>query len=74
VCGLSYALQLDAIERETLALIGVVGAARAQGADVDIPTLAEAKAHFDEWLLGDLDGTDDDEKTLKSALGLSIGR
>lgn len=67
---MAYTLQWAAIERETLALITVIGAARAQGAEVDIPSLAEARAHFDEWLLGDEETASVDETIMLQALGL----
>lgn len=56
-----------------MALIGVIGAAKAQGADVDIPSLADARADFDEWLMSDDDDGGSDDHILKSALGLRTG-
>jgi hypothetical protein len=71
---LSYTLQLDAIERETLAVVGAIATAKIQGADIDVPTLAEARTHFNTWLLSDDDdGDDSDDAVLKRALGLRKG-
>lgn len=68
---MSYALQWEALERETLAYIGVAGAALAAGAEgVEIPTLSETRRQFDEWLLADEDGDDDgsEESAMRRAL------
>jgi hypothetical protein len=61
------------LERETLALIGVIGAARAQGAEVDIPTIADARDHFDAWLIDGGDEDLSDDTMIKRALGLREG-
>lgn len=66
-------MQWDGIERETLAYIGIMGNARAQGADVEIPTLAEARKRFDDWLVDDDDGIVSDERVIMRALGLGGG-
>lgn len=73
MCALSYTLQLDEIERETLALVGPITAARIQGADVEIPTLAGAREHFNAWLLSDEGGDDSDNAVMLRALGLGKG-
>lgn len=57
-----------------LALIVVFGNARSQGAEVEIPTLADAREHFDNWLLGDAEPGNDDHDVMKQALGLTTGR
>lgn len=51
----------------------MLGAARAQGADVEIPSLSEARASFDEWLMDDTEETVPDDKVMMRALGLGGG-
>ena len=53
-----------------IALIGVVGAARAQGSEMDLPSLSEARAQFDEWLLEDDEAVVSDQSVIMRALGL----
>ncbi len=71
---MSYTLQLDALERETLAYIGVAGTMLAQGAEgVEFPSFAETKAQFDEWLLSEVEvgqATDMPDQVMRRALGI----
>lgn len=64
---------MEALEKETIAFMGIMGAARSQGADVEIPTVHEARQHFDDWLLDDSDDAVSHDKMLMRALGLGGG-
>lgn len=47
--------------------------ARANGADVEIPSLHEAKAQFDEWLMSEPEyGEGSNDIMVKRALGLKV--
>lgn len=49
-----------------------MGAVRAQGNDIDIPSIEDAKKHFDDWLMSDPIGAfDSDDIVMRRALGLS---
>lgn len=51
-----------------------MGNARAQGADVEIPSLSDAKDEFDTWLMSNaIEGTTTGEMLIKRALGLKEG-
>lgn len=52
-------------------MIGVVGAAKIQGADVEIPSVGEAKREFDEWLMSVATESNTGEMLIKRALGIS---
>jgi hypothetical protein len=49
-----------------------MGAVRAQGNEIDIPTIEDAKKHFDDWLMSDhITELDSDDIVIRRALGLS---
>lgn len=54
-------------------MVGPLTAARIQGADVEIPTLAGARESFNAWLLSDEGGDDSDNAVMLRALGLGKG-
>jgi hypothetical protein len=52
------------------AIIGVFGSIRAAGSEVEIPSMAEARADFDEWLWAEPEEVVSDGSVIKRALGL----
>jgi hypothetical protein len=51
-----------------------MGAIRAQGNDIEIPSLDDAKKHFDDWLMSEPEpdvSLVSDDKVMRRALGLS---
>lgn len=65
-------MQWEALEREAIALIGVAGAIRAQGADVEVPNLADVRQAFDDWLYSE-PAEETDDIMIRRALGLREG-
>jgi hypothetical protein len=69
---LSYTIQVDALERETLAF---AGAFVAQGGVLEESPLVEARRSFDAWLLSDGDAAPpNDLMVMRRALGLKEAR
>lgn len=56
-----------------MAITGAIATARIQGADVEVPTLAGAREHFHNWLLGEDDSGSTDDTVIMRALGLGKG-
>lgn len=54
-------------------MIAIIGAAKVQGADIEIPTIAEARREFDEWLVSEAAESQTGEMLIKRALGLKEG-
>lgn len=69
MCGLSYTLQVDALEREALAF---AAAAATQGVR-PWTILVEAREAFDAWLTGDETAELNDTQVMKRVLGLKGG-
>ena len=63
-------LLLDQVERWVLAERHVAAVLKAAGADVDMPTFAEARANLDELLVSEFDRIDPRAGELRAAVGL----
>lgn len=70
-----YVLQIDELERRVGVEIQAAVAARAMGADVEVPDPTQVREQFDVWLESEPEGlkVDPVRATLMRALGLKGG-